>query len=133
MDNTVKFGKKPIGVYLSNIMGVFENNHKAIVEYVETRRERVNRFFQKLEQGGFLVSKEYGKEKSYLKIVHFFQTTNGRSVMVEYFPEDDNLRVKGELSGELGKDRGALIKFLEENGTRQQNKMWFYWREVNKK
>ena len=134
MNNRMRFGKRPIGVYLSRIMGIFEDNHKAVVDYVEVRRERVNVFFQKLEQGGFLISKEYGEERSYLKITHFFQAdANGKGASVEYFPEDDNLRVRGKLPDEWSKDRAALIRFLEEQGTKQQNKARFCFREVNKR
>ncbi len=132
MDNLLKFGKRPIGVYLSNIMEIFEGNHRAIVRYVEARRERVNVFFQKLENGGFLISREYEGEKEYTKLTCFFQNGNKRAI-VEYFPEDDNLRIRGELPKELRNDETTLIKVLEEKGMRQQNKTLFFWREVNKK
>lgn len=132
MDNLLKFGKRPIGVYLSNIMEIFENNHKAVVRYVEARRERVEVFFQKLENGGFLISREYDEEKEYAKMTYFFQNGDGKA-MVEYFPEDDNLRIVGKLPKELCNDKKALIKLLEEKGTRQQNKTRFFFREVNKR
>ena len=132
INNEIKFGKRPIGVYLSNIMDIFKENNKAKVIYVEARRERVNDFFQKLEQGGFLVSKQYYEEEEYEKIVYFFQA-NGKSGAAEYFPKDNNLRVRGVLPAELAKNKEALLKFLEKEGTRQQNKACFFYREVNKK
>ena len=131
MNNEMKFGKRPIGVYLSNIMDIFRENNKARVSYVEARRDRINDFFQKLEQGGFLISKEYYEEKEYEKIMYFFQA-NGKSGVAEYFSDGDNLRVRGVLPAELA-NKQALLKFLQKKGIKRRNKACFFYREVYKK
>ena len=129
----IRVGLRPPETYVVAVLKAFEENEKVTVTYVGLREKTAEEVFKLLENGGCSVGKLFKEQKEYDVYVYEFsgeKSKDGKKGFVEYFPKDDNIRIRGQLKPEFNKE---LKKLAMSDGIKTQGRMKFYYREVWKR
>ena len=89
---------------MAKMMEWFRTENKVKANYLDSTSGIANHIFTLMENGGFTISREEKEEQKYTKKVLTIdeaKSEDGKPIVVEYFPWNDGIRIKGMIKEEF--------------------------------